>query len=154
MSMIPYKLLQSRIIFEYASMHRIGQLFKRCFARYRLTPIYDVLSAYPVLDNGPGLLQEKKAKMAMALVGKNRHYKWSELHRRHLESTAKACGVEVSGKTLIDDLIATTSEVITQVTAKLPVGFPELVAKPILDGLGFVTQRLEGMVNNLNIVGG
>ena len=121
---------------------------------YRLTPIYDVLSAYPVLGNGPGLLQEKKAKMAMALVGKNRHYKWSELQRRHLESTAKACGVEVSGKTLIDDLIATTSEVITQVTAKLPVGFPELVAKPILDGLGFVTQRLEGMVNNLNIVGG
>ena len=120
---------------------------------YRLTPIYDVLSAYPVLGNGPGLLQEKKAKMAMALVGKNRHYKWSELQRRHLESTAKACGVEVSGKTLIDDLIATTSEVITQVTAKLPVGFPELVAKPILDGLGFVTQRLEGMVNNLNIVG-
>ena len=121
---------------------------------YRLTPIYDVLSAYPVLGNGPGLLQEKKAKMAMALVGKNRHYKWSELQRRHLESTAKACGVEVSGKTLIDDLIATTSEVITQVTAKLPEGFPELVAKPILDGLGFVTQRLEGMVNNLNIVGG
>ena len=121
---------------------------------YRLTPIYDVLSAYPVLGNGPGLLQEKKAKMAMALVGKNRHYKWSELQRRHLESTAKACGVEVSGKTLIDDLIATTSEVITQVTAKLPVGFPELVAKPILDGLGFVTQRLEGMGNNLNIVGG
>jgi serine/threonine-protein kinase HipA len=121
---------------------------------YRLTPIYDVLSAYPVLGNGPGLLQEKKAKMAMALVGKNRHYKWSELQRRHLESTAKACGVEVSGKTLIDDLIATTSEVITQVTAKLPVGFPELVAKPILDGLGFVTQRLEGMGNILNIVGG
>ena len=121
---------------------------------YRLTPIYDVLSAYPVLGNGPGLLQEKKAKMAMALVGKNRHYKWSELQRRHLESTAKACGVEVSGKTLIDDLITTTSGVITQVTAKLPVGFPELVAKPILDGLGFVTQRLEGMGNNLNIVGG
>ena len=120
---------------------------------YRLTPIYDVLSAYPVLGNGPGLLQEKKAKMAMALVGKNRHYKWSELQRRLLESTAKACGVEVSGKTLIDDLITTTSGVITQVTAKLPVGFPELVAKPILDGLGFVTQRLAGMVNNLNIVG-
>jgi serine/threonine-protein kinase HipA len=120
---------------------------------YRLTPIYDVLSAYPVLGNGPGLLQEKKAKMAMSLIGKKRHYKWSELQRRHLESTAKACGVEVSGKTLIDDLIETTSEVITQVTAKLPVGFPELVAKPILDGLGFVTQRLEGMANNLNIVG-
>ena len=34
MSMIPYKLLQSRIILEYASKHRIGQLFKRCFARF------------------------------------------------------------------------------------------------------------------------
>ena len=89
----------------------------------------------------------------MALIGKNRHYKWSELQRRHLESTAKACGVEVFGKTPIDDVIATTSEVISKVTAKLPVGFPELVAKPILDGLGFVTQRLEGVVNSLNIFG-
>ena len=50
-------------------------------------------------------------------------------------------------------MITTTSEVITKVTEKLPVGFPELVAKRILDGLGFVTQWLEGMVNSLNIFG-
>jgi serine/threonine-protein kinase HipA len=112
---------------------------------YRLTPIYDVLSAYPVLGDRPGLVQEKQVKMAMALIGKNRHYKWSELQRRHFESTAKACGVEVSGKALVDDVIATTSEVIAKVTAKLPAGFPERVAKPILDGLGFAAQRLEGV---------
>jgi serine/threonine-protein kinase HipA len=116
---------------------------------YRLTPIYDVLSAYPVLGNSPGLLQENKIKMAMALVGKNRHYKWSELQRRYFESTAKACGVEVSGKTIVAEVLATTPEVITKVTAKLPAGFPERVAKPILDGLGLVAQRLEGVADGL-----
>ena len=44
----------------------------------------------------------------MPLWRKNRHYKWSELQRRHLESTAKACGLAESGRTSIEDLIAMT----------------------------------------------
>jgi len=119
-------------------------LFLEPQGRYRLTPRYDVLSAYPMLGNGPGFLPEKKLKMAMALSGKNRHYKWADLQRRHFESTAKTCGVEVSGKTLVEDLIAATHDVINKVAAELPAGFPERVAKPILEGLRLVTRRLEG----------
>lgn len=37
---------------------------------YRLTPRYDILSAYPVLGAGPRALPEKKIKMAMALLGR------------------------------------------------------------------------------------
>lgn len=110
---------------------------------YRLTPRYDVLSAYPVLGNGPRTLPEKKIKMAMALLGKNRHYKWSELQRRHLESTAKACGLEESGRTIIEDLVAMTPTVITRVASFLPPGFPERVSGPILDGLARAADRLE-----------
>jgi len=112
---------------------------------YRLTPRYDVLSAYPVLGNGPRTLPEKKIRMAMALLGKNRHYKWSELQRRRLESTAKACGLEESGRTIIDDLIAMTPTVIARVASSLPPGFPERVSGPILNGLARTVDRLDAV---------
>ncbi len=111
---------------------------------YRLTPRYDVLSAWPVLGRGPGHLQEKKVKMAMALAGKNRHYRWAELQRRHFESTARVCGLEARGKALVDDVIAATPGVIARVTAELPAEFPEQVAGPILEGLDLVARRLVG----------
>lgn len=110
---------------------------------YRLTPRYDVLSAYPVMGNGPRTMQEKKIRMAMALPGKSRHYKWSELRRRHLESTAKACGLEESGRTIIEELLAVTPAVIARVASSLPPGFPDRVAGPILHGLARTVGRLE-----------
>lgn len=109
---------------------------------YRLTPRYDILSAYPVMGNAPGLLPEKKIKMAMALVGKNRHYKWSELQRRHLDSTAKACGIEAAGKAIIENVLVMTPKVIEGVSASLPRGYPESVANAILNGLRSTAQRL------------
>lgn len=112
---------------------------------YRLTPSYDVLSAYPVIGNAAGLLQEKKVKMAMALTGKNRHYKWSELQRRHFDSTAKACGIEVSGKAIVDEVLAATPAVIEQVATGLPPGFPDRIASAILNGLGSTARRMEAI---------
>jgi serine/threonine-protein kinase HipA len=58
---------------------------------YRLTPRYDVLSAHPVMGHGAGSLSSHKVKMAMAIDGKNRHYKWSEIRRDHFEHTAQRC---------------------------------------------------------------
>jgi len=88
-------------------------------------------------------MQEKKIRMAMPLWRKNRHYKWSELQRRHLESTAKACGLAESGRTSIEDLIAMTPAVIAKVASSLPPGFPDRVAGPILHGLARTVDRLE-----------
>lgn len=109
---------------------------------YRLTPRYDVLSAYPVLGNGPRLLQAKKIKMAMALDGSNRHYRWCELQRRHLESTAKRCGMEEAGRAIIDSVIAMTPDVVAKVSRELPSGFPSRVADSILVGLAMTADRL------------
>ena len=41
--------------------------------RYRMTPLYDVMSAYPVMGDGPNQWSPRELKLAMALVGKNRH---------------------------------------------------------------------------------
>ena len=66
---------------------------------FRLTPRYDVLSAYPVLGHGKGKLAPEKVKMAMAVRGTNRHYKWREIRRPHFERTATACGLRLSSTT-------------------------------------------------------
>ena len=42
--------------------------------RYELTPLYDVLSAWPVTGQGANLLNYKELKLAMALHSTNRHY--------------------------------------------------------------------------------
>ncbi|WP_246550628.1 HipA domain-containing protein [Photorhabdus caribbeanensis] len=42
---------------------------------YKMTPLYDVLSAYPIFATKG--IAPKKAKMAMALRGKNRQYNWA-----------------------------------------------------------------------------
>src|SRR5262249_6628675 len=55
----------------------------------RLTPLYDLLSAYPVVARRQ--LPRQKVKMAMAAIGKNRHFRWSEVHARHWLLTAEAC---------------------------------------------------------------
>lgn len=119
-------------------------IFLEAAGAYRLTPRYDILSAYPVLGSGPGRIDAKKARMSMALVGENRHYRWAELSRRHLESTAKACGVAVAGRIVIDEVIAATPAVIARVDANLPAGFPESVSGPILAGLEGAARRIEG----------
>ena len=49
-------------------------IFIEPMGRFRMTPLYDIMSAHPLLENKN--LQEKKIKMAMALSGKNRHYHW------------------------------------------------------------------------------
>lgn len=50
---------------------------------YRMTPLYDVLSAWPLIGTGPHSLQYKKTKLAMAVRSKAAHYK----HHSHLESS-------------------------------------------------------------------
>ena len=101
---------------------------------YRLTPRYDVLSAHPVMGHGAGHISSHKVKMAMAVDGKNRHYKWPEIRRDHFEQTAKRCHLP-DAPALIDELITRTPKAIAEVAAKLPFDFPEALAKSIFDGI-------------------
>ena len=100
---------------------------------FRLTPRYDVLSACPELGHSKVKLAPEKIKMAIAVWGANRPYKWSEIRRPHFEQTAKDCGLDGAVSALIDALIERTPAVITQVAAALPAGFPDTVSTPILE---------------------
>jgi serine/threonine-protein kinase HipA len=102
---------------------------------YRLTPIYDVLSAYPVLGKKANQLSPKKVKLAMAVEGKNRHYLWNGIARRHWNETARVCGYGRNAEKVIHELIEKTPSVIERVRDVLPKTFPLQVADPILLGL-------------------
>jgi serine/threonine-protein kinase HipA len=64
--------------------------------RYRLTPMFDVLSAWPIIGHGPNLISPQKVKMAMAWLGKRRHYLADSTLRRHIDATAFKCGYGAS----------------------------------------------------------
>ena len=61
--------------------------------KYRLTPLYDIMSAYPLIAKKQ--LQPQKIKMAMALKGKNTHYHWHTMQRRYFLETAKSVNYSI-----------------------------------------------------------
>jgi serine/threonine-protein kinase HipA len=111
--------------------------------RYRLTPLYDVLSAHPILGHGANQLAPERARMAMAALGQNRHYEWSRILRRHWVSTARACGIaEDVAQAMIDELVANTPAVIDRVTATIPTTFPTDVADAVFAGMRAAARKL------------
>jgi serine/threonine-protein kinase HipA len=121
-------------------------LFLRPGGRYQLTPLYDVLSVYPVLGEGPARISPQRAKMAMAVRSRNAHWRMRDILRRHWVALGNRHGI-VTGEgrqveALIDDIIARTPSVIDAVRAQLPPDFPETVADSILPGLQAAACKL------------
>ena len=111
-------------------------LFLQPGGNYQLTPLYDVLSAWPVIGKGAGLYAQQKIRMAMAWHGtKSRTYKPLQIQRRHLTTTASRLGLGGRANDLLESLIVRTPGVIAAVAAKLPKDFPAAVAEPIFEGL-------------------
>lgn len=118
-------------------------LFLESRGRFRLTPRYDILSAFPVLGEKAGQLSPHKVKMAMAVEGdRRRHYHWDSILRRHWQSTAKLCGIGAQFDLLMSEIIEKTPGVIARIEADLPDGFPAALAEPVLTGLRESAKRL------------
>lgn len=110
---------------------------------YRMTPFYDILSAWPVTGNGPNMFQWSKVKLAMAVRAGNAHYKMCEIRRRHWNMTAKANALGADFEATLQHFIERAPAVIEEVAAQLPAGFPADVAEPILDGFRNQAKALE-----------
>lgn len=113
--------------------------------QYRLTPLYDVISTWPVLRHGAASLEWSKAKLAMAVRGKSSHYRLQEIQRRHFNVMAARCGLAADGEDLVQGLIERTDRAIDTVSRELPKGFPQRVAGPILENLHRSALRLKDM---------
>ncbi len=113
--------------------------------RFRLTPLYDVISTYPVLGHGTGLLHPTTIKMAMAVRGTSgNRYKWSTILRRHWINTARDGGLSrLVVETIIDEIIEQTPNVLSELEKNLPEGFPDIVADKILGGVRISLSQLK-----------
>jgi serine/threonine-protein kinase HipA len=113
--------------------------------RYQLTPLYDVVSAWPVIGHGHDKLGYEKAALAMAPRGKTKHYKLQQIQRRHFNSTARLIGVGENAEPLLGDILASTPAVISRVQTKIPKQFPQQVLESVLQGLENSAKRLAAM---------
>ncbi|MCX7250100.1 MAG: type II toxin-antitoxin system HipA family toxin [Burkholderiales bacterium] len=113
--------------------------------RFHLTPVYDVLSAWPVIGRGNGKWEAQKVKLAMAVEGKNRHYQLKSIQRRHFNRMAYRHGYARGAEPAIRQLLERTPSVIDSVRLELPADFPSQVADAILNGLESSAQALAQM---------
>jgi serine/threonine-protein kinase HipA len=97
--------------------------------RFRLTPLYDVLTAQPSLDAKQ--IQPKAFKLAMS-VGRSRHYKISEIQPRHFIQTAEISGVGASSvRSIFKSLTESFEPAFAEVVQNLPRKFPSELTESI-----------------------
>jgi serine/threonine-protein kinase HipA len=113
--------------------------------RFQLTPLYDVVSIWPIMGNADNKISRHKARLAMAVHGKNKHYFLKDIHRRHFNAMASLIGLGRSAEPLITDILAATPAVIASAQKDLPKGFPQRVLDAILTGLSKSAKQLEAM---------
>jgi serine/threonine-protein kinase HipA len=118
-------------------------LFLNVGGSYRLTPRYDVVSAYNVLGTKAGTLSRHKIKMAMSIRGgSDSHYKWNEIQPRHFEHMGRLCGLGSEIVRMLDELIGQTASAIESVRQRLPADYPQELAQDVFAGLQSAADRL------------
>lgn len=115
-------------------------------SRYRATPLYDVVSAHPILGTGPGKLAPQEAKLAMAIRGTENYYHLRQIQRRHWLNHATLVGLgEAAPEAIINELLSAVDGVVAAVEAQLPAGYPMDLAEAILQGMQKQRDRLTQM---------
>jgi serine/threonine-protein kinase HipA len=104
-------------------------IFLTSGGQFRMTPLYDVLSAQPSLDANQ--IQRKQFRLAMS-VGKSRHYAMDEILPRHFIQTAEIAGVGAAlVRSIFKDLAENAEQAIGAAIDELPDGFPEAMTNSI-----------------------
>jgi serine/threonine-protein kinase HipA len=111
--------------------------------RFRMTPLYDVLTAQPSLDAHQ--IPRKKFKLAMS-VGKSRHYAVHDILPRHFLQTADLAGVGIPVmRSIFEDLAANAERQASIVVESLPPGFPDQLVTSVMAA---ITHRTRLLVNS------
>lgn len=118
-------------------------LFLKPSGAYHLTPLYDIMSAHPLIRSKQ--LQKQKIKMAMALLGKNKHYLWHIIKKRHFITTAsKARFPQDKAEAILLTMLNQVEPVINKVAAKIPATIPKKIAQDIFKGMLEAKMMLMG----------
>ena len=109
---------------------------------HRLTPLYDIVSAWPIIGSGPNHLPRQRAKLAMALHSKNVHYLMDQMQNRHWQGLALQSGVAGAWETMLS-LVERVDTALDQVRRELPADFPPQVWTSIRDGMLAQRKRFQ-----------
>ncbi len=101
---------------------------------YRLTPLYDVLSAWPVIGHSANSLSPQKARMAMGLRAKNMHYGLGEICARHYRELANKSGVPTVWDKM-QALIENVPPSLAAVEKRLASDFPRILWERMSNGM-------------------
>lgn len=101
--------------------------------RFRLTPLYDVLSAQPSLDHHQ--IARKDMQLAMS-VGDRRHFRLDEIEGRHFLQTAKRARLpEALAAGVLQEVAEFAAKALATVESQLPGDFPAGIHASIARGV-------------------
>jgi serine/threonine-protein kinase HipA len=102
--------------------------------RFRLAPLYDILSLAPIVQ--AGRLQRKRYRLAMSIDG---HYGIDEIVPRHFDDEGKASGLPKNrALELLDEMTGLLAPALERTILTLDDQVPQSVSDPITDD---ATQR-------------
>jgi serine/threonine-protein kinase HipA len=115
-------------------------LHHRSGGTYHLTPLYDVLSAWPIIGHGKNQLPLEKAKLAMSLRGRRAHYRLSEIAGRQWQELAQRTAIPGLWNRM-QSFVESASAALECVEKRLPRAFPERVYASSRDGVRSQVRR-------------
>lgn len=111
--------------------------------RYHLTPLYDVLSDWPLIGHGNNEISWQKCKLAMAVRGSTNYYLINRIQRRHWLKHGELTGLSKQQvEMMIEEIISRTPDVIERVNGLLPSLFPQELAESVFEGIKQQCRRL------------
>jgi len=123
-------------------------IFHEASGTYRMTPLYDVLSTWPIMEEKANHLSWHDARLAMAFRATNTHYRLKDIYPRHFKSAANKLGLASEVGSIIEDILTVTPTVIINVSAMLPTQFPQQVADSIFTGLDRTAEKIKCAANS------
>ena len=112
--------------------------------RFQMAALYDVLSAWPIIGNGPSQIPYQRAKLAMGLKAGNVHYRLGEMQPRHWHRLAAAVGAGAWPR--VATMAGRVDAVLPVVEAVLPEKFPRKVWRSVAAG---VKRHASAFLNNM-----
>ncbi|MGH0053892.1 MAG: type II toxin-antitoxin system HipA family toxin [Sphaerochaetaceae bacterium] len=110
---------------------------------FHLTPLYDVMSAYPLFGKTSSSLNPKKLKLAMGVYGKNIHYVWNSIARRHWIETGHKVGLtQQKVEEILQEIINQIPSVIEATYSSIPPSFPVSIVDAICRGMENTAKKL------------
>lgn len=108
-------------------------IFLGPLGRFRLTPLYDILSAQPSLALGQ--IHKKQMRLAM-FAGTNRHYVVDRICGRHFEQTVDRVGLPRGlAKEVMEEVATQAVAAKQELEESLPLDFPEFIHRTIWGGI-------------------